>query len=109
MEKISLGRTDLPLEIILEYLDSLARLQQFDGSFLLNDSFLKLLQFATESDSRSSLSLAKLSTNELHNDLVVATLLAIRFMHAKLANLKDAWETMAEKAAEWLEGEIGEE
>ena len=43
----------------------------------------------------------KIKLDGLGND-VIATLLAIRFMHTKLAGVKDSWESLYEKAVVWL-------
>jgi hypothetical protein len=87
-------------------LEALARLQHFDGSFELNETFAKVLGFALIDAARASLSNI-LSTAEAQNNSIVAAVLAIQFMHVKLVSSKDSWESLSEKAAEWLEGALG--
>jgi hypothetical protein len=84
-------------------LDTLARLQQFDGSFELNETLIKLLQFASIEEARSSLMDTNLSNTEMKNNGVVAGVLAIRFMYTELGKLQDSWQMLKEKAVEWLE------
>ena len=82
-------------------LEALARLQHFDGSFELNETFAKVLGFALVDAARASLSNI-LSTAEVQNKSIVAAVLSIQFMHIKLVSSKDSWESLSEKAAEWL-------
>ena len=76
-------------------LDELVTLQTFEGWWTLDDALLRVL---------------KLSRGEAEKDVpgdvrleVWATVLAVRFLEGKLADRKDAWELVVEKARGWLE------
>jgi hypothetical protein len=89
-------------------LDRLARSQHFDGSFELNSSLLGLVQLSSVDVARSSLSNLNLSDAERSHDGVVAVILALKYMYTKLADLEESWDTLSEKAVQWLEDVLGE-
>ncbi|KAF7320962.1 hypothetical protein HMN09_00183000 [Mycena chlorophos] len=84
-------------------LEVLARLQSFDGCFSLE--VLKVIPLAPSTDVQAVR--AALPANA--TDIVAATLLAMAFLANKLGAgvERDAWEGVYDKAAEYVEGELG--
>lgn len=82
------GETD-PLHQIIA-------LQSFDGSWELNDKFLEVLKL--------SWSKVKSRVSSPSEEKVWATVLAICFLEKKMAEQKDAWELVVDKARVWLSG-----
>ncbi|KAL8280106.1 hypothetical protein RQP46_007436 [Phenoliferia psychrophenolica] len=85
-------------------LDSLTRLQNFDGSFstnvisLLGADLVKLL---------AALALGVLAKEQ--QDKLAATLVAMRYLEKELKDSKDAWEGLWQKAKMFCEGVLGGE
>jgi hypothetical protein len=83
-------------------LELLARLQQFDGSFKLDDELLRLLDLPSDEAARKSLSVVNLLQMQMANNAIVAAVLAIQWMCTALVDLKDSWVSLAEKTIDWL-------
>ena len=85
-----------------ERLELLARLQDFDGSFKLDDALLRLIDLPSDEAARKSLSATNLPQIQNASDAIVAAVLAIQFMCTALVDLKDSWLSLAEKTIDWL-------
>jgi len=82
--------------------ESIARAQQFDGSFPVNSDFIRLL---TGSSSTPALpgELAVLSGSEQAKQIIWVTVLVLAVLAKKFAKDKDSWEMLAEKSSEFVE------
>nr|CDS32001.1 hypothetical transcript [Hymenolepis microstoma] len=77
-----------------------AELQEFGGSWNMNEETAKMLK----------VDLAQLTSSKLpeaKNEKVWATVLVIAYVRTCLASKKDEWELMVEKAIDWLENDQG--
>ncbi|KAJ6442386.1 von Willebrand domain-containing protein [Purpureocillium lavendulum] len=80
-------------------LGSLAALQTFVGSWSWSAELERVLGLTQQQ--------AAGKVSGLEGD-VLATLCAVAYLKKKLANERDAWELMVEKAESWLENQTGE-
>ena len=81
-------------------LHALISLQSFDGSWPLAPllALLKLTSNQTPTNPPG------MKSNELQEERIWATILAIRYLKTKLAREKEAWELLVQKAEGWLDG-----
>jgi len=82
--------------------ESIARAQQFDGSFPVNSDFIRLL---TGSSSTPALpgELTGLGGSEQAKQIIWVTVLVLAVLAKKFAKDKDSWEMLAEKSSEFVE------
>jgi hypothetical protein len=83
-----------------EILDTLVRLQAFDGYWDFDQKLWSLLKVASK--------LPGLKSQAAVSDRSLTTALVIRWLEIKMAKEKDTWELIAEKAQDWLDNEIGD-
>lgn len=91
---------DTPPEVIppdADDLDRIVALQTFEGWWELDDCLLGILELSTAETEKHIPGNVSLE--------VWATVLAIRFLEGKLADRKDAWELVVEKARGWIDGQ----
>lgn len=91
---------DSPPEVILpegDDLDRIVALQTFEGWWKLDDCLLRILELSAAEAEKHIPGNVSLE--------VWATVLAIRFLEGKLADRKDAWELVVEKARGWIDGQ----
>ena len=78
-------------------LQALIALQEFDGSWEWKKQLLAILRV----DAKELEKTAPKSKN------ILATALVVRFLETRLAEEKDSWELVVEKAREWIEDKVG--
>ncbi|KAK1780616.1 von Willebrand factor type A domain-containing protein [Copromyces sp. CBS 386.78] len=82
----------------LEPLEALVNLQQFDGSWSWSQQLLDILGQSQSTEERYGVSVP--------NTNILATALVLAYLEVKLADEKDEWEMLADKAREWLRSEL---
>jgi hypothetical protein len=82
----------------LEPLEALVNLQQFDGSWSWNQQLLDILGQSQSTEERYGVSVP--------NTTILATALVLAYLEVKLADEKDEWEMLADKAREWVRSEL---
>ena len=82
--------------------ESIARAQQFDGSFPVSGDFIHLL---TRTSSTPALpgELAALSGSEQAKQTIWVTVIVLAVLAKKFGKDKDSWEMLAEKSSEFVE------
>jgi hypothetical protein len=78
-------------------LHGLISLQTFSGAWEWNDDLLAVVGKKLEFDAA------------FVSEQVMATSLAVAYMEARLADSKDVWEMVVEKAKTWMGSQIGED
>ena len=87
-------------------LQSLAALQSFVGSWEWSDK----LEQTLGTEKRAAEGAAKSGgAGEEIGESVLATACVVVYLQKKLADDKDSWEMISDKAVDWLNGEIGQE
>jgi hypothetical protein len=79
-------------------LQALVALQLFEGSWQWKSELLSILGLERK---------AVETTVPKMDMAVLATALAVRFLETKLADEKDSWELVVEKARQWIEEKVG--
>jgi hypothetical protein len=83
-------------------LDSLVTLQMFAGFWIWSDQLFTILNL-----DKGRLTKSLDSTTAKGKQDVMATIAVVSYMRTKLASEKESWEMLAEKALQWLEGQLG--
>ncbi|KAF7316166.1 hypothetical protein MIND_00134800 [Mycena indigotica] len=83
---------------IQDPLEALARMQSFDGGFTSLPALLRLVDLRPGCDAATVRTLLPVGAS----DSVVATIIAMAFLNAKLAAKRDEWEGMYEKAGAFV-------
>ncbi len=82
--------------------ESIARAQQFDGSFPVSSDFIRLLTGAPSTPALPG-ELVALSGSEQVKQIIWVTVLVLAALAKKFAKDKDSWEMLAEKSSEFVE------
>lgn len=88
-------------------IESLARAQSFDGSFPSTEQFLKSLKGGQAVPAQPT-ELANLGGDQNVKASIWATILTLACLQKSFSNDKDAWEMLAEKARDYIEGALGD-
>jgi hypothetical protein len=88
-------------------IESLARAQSFDGSFPSTVQFLKFLK-GGQAVPAQPIELASLDGDQNVKASIWATILTLACLQKSFSNDKDAWEMLAEKARDYIEGALGD-
>ncbi|GAA5971822.1 hypothetical protein JCM11641_001528 [Rhodosporidiobolus odoratus] len=91
-----------------ERLDSLARLQAFDGSFPLHD-VLPLCRLSSSDRATLTEKLPADLREVVRIDEVLATLIVLAFWDKEMREFREEWEEMAAKGREFVQGSVGRE
>lgn len=92
-------------------LQDLTSLQLFEGNWRWSAALEKILGISAQ-DAVNKATQAGLPPSILSSDLkddILATGCAIAYMKTKLANDKDTWEMIVEKAEDWLREKVGDD
>lgn len=84
----------------LDRLEAIVDLQHFDGSWSWSQQLLNVLGQGQSTEDSYGV------TTPNNNKNLLATALVLAFLEAKLADEKDEWEMLADKAREWLRSEL---
>jgi hypothetical protein len=88
-------------------LDALVGLQSFDGFWAWSDKLLKVVGASQASIDSATKQSGEAWTTELAGKRdAMATAVVLVFLKTKLAGERDSWEMMADKALDWLKGEL---
>ncbi|KAL2024242.1 hypothetical protein VTK56DRAFT_9398 [Thermocarpiscus australiensis] len=85
-------------------LDSIVALQSFTGAWRWSDELLQLLELDKEQTTARATSLQLGGASD-----VLATALVLAYLELKLADQRDEWEMLADKARGWLQDELRRE
>jgi len=88
-------------------IESLARAQNFDGSFPSSVQFLESLKGGQAVPTQPT-ELANLGGDQNVKASIWATILTLACLQKSFSNDKDAWEMLAEKARDYIEGALGD-
>jgi hypothetical protein len=86
-------------------LETLARSQNFDGSFPADDGHIRLIMSGKLTPSVSS-RISALSGDFKTQQMVWATILTLACLEKKFGNEKTSWELLEEKAKDYLDGAL---
>lgn len=87
----------------LEPLEALVSLQHFDGSWSWSE---KLLEVLGQSELTEEKKVEERYGVSIPNTNMLATALVLAYLEVKLADEREEWDMLADKAREWLMGEL---
>ncbi|KAK2055293.1 vault protein inter-alpha-trypsin [Colletotrichum caudatum] len=94
-----------PLQTPAEQFSALVSMQEFSGYWVWSDKLFAVLGISTQDVNTK----AEQTVQGIQSSTASSTAAVVAFLRKRLADERDSWEMMEEKAVAWLEAELGDD
>ncbi|KAK2042004.1 vault protein inter-alpha-trypsin [Colletotrichum somersetense] len=94
-----------PLQTAAEQFSALVSMQEFSGYWVWSDKLFAVLGISTQVVNTK----AEQAVQGIQSSTASSTAAVVAFLRKRLADERDSWEMMEEKAVAWLEAELGDD